>query len=114
MIDSGASFTALLAFDDLTGLGAIRALRQAGRRVPEDCSVIGFDDIPHAIVNTPGLTTIRQPMEQMGSVAAQYVLDSLDNAKPAAGTPGSPTLSGTLHLFPPELVVRESTARQRS
>ena len=113
MIDSGVSFTALLAFDDLTGLGAIRALRQAGRSVPEDCSVIGFDDIPHAIVNTPGLTTIRQPMEQMGSLAAQYVLDSLDNAKPATGPPESPTLSGTLHLFPPELMVRESTAPRR-
>jgi LacI family transcriptional regulator len=119
MIEGKTSFTALLAFDDLTALGAIRALRQAERRVPEDCSVIGFDDIPHATVNTPGLTTIRQPMEQMGSQSAQYVLDALDGAnsetKASAGgvseheTRESHPLPGPLHLFPPELVVRGST-----
>jgi DNA-binding LacI/PurR family transcriptional regulator len=113
MLERGVRFTAILAFDDLTGLGAIRALRQAGRRVPEDCSVIGFDDVPHAAVNTPGLTTIRQPMEQMGSLAARWVLDSLGNAK-SAPSEDAPTLSGTLHLFPPELVVRESTARRNT
>jgi DNA-binding LacI/PurR family transcriptional regulator len=113
MLERGVRFTAVLAFDDLTGLGAIRALRQAGRRVPEDCSVIGFDDVPHAAVNTPGLTTIRQPMEQMGSLAARWVLDSLGNAK-SAPAEEAPTLSGTLHLFPPELVVRESTARRNT
>jgi LacI family transcriptional regulator len=117
MIDKGVPFTAVLALDDLTGLGAIRALRQAGRRVPEDCSVIGFDDIPHATVNTPGLTTIRQPMEQMGSLAAQCVLDSLDSQEPASTGPalttqGTPALAGALHLFPPELVVRESTVHR--
>jgi len=109
MIERDVQFTAVLAFDDLTGLGAIRALRQAGRRVPEDCSVIGFDDVPHASVNTPGLTTIRQPMEQMGSLAAQWVLDALDDKKSNADE--VPALSGTLHLSPPELIVRESTAR---
>ena len=70
MIDRGVKFTAVLAFDDLTALGAIRALHQAGRRVPDDCSVIGFDDVPLAALSTPALTTIRQPMEQMGSLGS--------------------------------------------
>lgn len=113
MIDKGVEFSAVVAFDDLTGLGAIRALRQTGRRVPEDCSVIGFDDVPHAAVNTPGLTTIRQPMEEMGSLAAKWVLDSLADTKPPQTAAENPSLSGTLHLLPPELIVRQSTARRR-
>jgi LacI family transcriptional regulator, galactose operon repressor len=111
MIEKGAEFTAVIAFDDLTGLGAIRALRQAGRHIPKDCSIIGFDDIPHAAVNTPGLTTIRQPMEQMGSMAAKWVLDSLADTKSHAAM-GPSSLTGTLHLLPPELVIRQSTARR--
>jgi DNA-binding LacI/PurR family transcriptional regulator len=114
MIAKGVEFSAVLAFDDLTGLGAIRALRQAGRRVPEDCSVIGFDDVPHAAMNTPGLTTIRQPMEEMGSLAAKWVLDSLADTKPSNGGVETASLSGTLHLLPPELVVRQSTAGRHS
>ena len=113
MIDKSAKFTAVLAFDDLTALGAIRALRGAGRSVPDDCSVIGFDDVPLAAVSTPGLTTIRQPMEQMGSLAAEWVLEALRGTKEAPAGDGVPSLSGTLHLLPPELVVRESTARRR-
>ena len=113
MIDQSVKFTAVLAFDDLTALGAIRALSRAGRRVPEDCSVIGFDDVPLAAVSTPGLTTIRQPMEQMGSLAAQWVLDALGGTKENHARSETPSLSGTLHLLPPELIVRESTARRR-
>jgi LacI family transcriptional regulator len=109
MIQERVKFTAILAFDDLTGLGAIRALRQAGRHVPEDCSVIGFDDVPHAAVSTPGLTTIRQPMEQMGGLAAEWVVESLDS--PKAREAAVPVLSDTLHLLQPELVVRDSTTR---
>jgi LacI family transcriptional regulator len=109
MIQESVKFSAILAFDDLTGLGAIRALRQAGRHVPEDCSVIGFDDVPHAAVSTPGLTTIRQPMEQMGSLAAEWVVESLDS--PQALEAAVPVLSDTLHLLQPELVVRDSTTR---
>jgi DNA-binding LacI/PurR family transcriptional regulator len=111
MIERGVEFTAVIAFDDLTGLGAIRALLQRGRRVPEDCSVIGFDDVPHAAVNTPGLTTIRQPMEEMGCLAAKWVLDSLASTQPPRTGAEIRPLSGTLHLLPPELVVRQSTAR---
>jgi len=113
MIEKNIKFTAVLAFDDLTALGAIRALHQAGRRVPDDCSVIGFDDIPLAALSTPGLTTIRQPMEQMGSMAAQWVLDSLSGAKTPLPAPDVPSLAGALHLQAPELVIRESTVRRR-
>ena len=109
VIERGIEFSAVLAFDDLTALGAIRALRQAGRQVPEDCSVIGFDDIPLAAVSTPGLTTIRQPMEQMGRLAAEWVLDSL--GAPESSATETPPDSATLHLLPPELIVRESTTR---
>jgi DNA-binding LacI/PurR family transcriptional regulator len=71
--------------------------------------VIGFDDVPHAAVSTPGLTTIRQPMEQMGSLAAGWVLESLDTPKPPQPAVSPPILSATLHLLKPELVVRGST-----
>jgi LacI family transcriptional regulator len=114
MIANGAQFSALIAFDDLTALGTIRALSNSGRRVPDDCSVIGFDDIPQATVNTPGLTTIRQPMEEMGSLAAKWALDSLASTKPDAAVQKPLALPGTLQLLPPELVVRESTAPLRT
>ena len=104
LVDAGHEFTALLASDDLTALGAIRALTMAGRRVPEDCSVIGFDDIPHAALNTPGLTTIRQPMLDMGSLAAKLVLNAI--AGPAESE------DKLLHLLQPELLVRDSTRKK--
>ncbi len=104
LIATGREFTALLASDDLTALGAIRALATAGRRVPEDCSVIGYDDIPHAGLNTPGLTTIRQPMLDMGGLAAKLALDAIA-AGPGAGE------EKLLHLLEPELVERDSTRK---
>lgn len=103
LIKARLKFTALLAFDDLTALGALRALASAGRSAPHDCSIIGFDDVPFAALSTPGLTTIRQPMEEMGSVAADRVLEILrtdDGAK----------ASRDLQLLPPSLVVRDSTS----
>ena len=109
MIGRGVKFTAVLAFDDLTALGAIRALDRAGRRVPDDCSVIGFDDVPLAELSTPALTTIRQPMERMGSLAAEWVLESL-NAQETAGESAMPR--GTLHLLAPELILRASTRKK--
>jgi LacI family transcriptional regulator len=67
-------FTALLAFDDLAAAGAIRAFHDLGRSVPRDCSVIGFDDIPHAQLISPSLTTMRQPLEQMGAMSVETLL----------------------------------------
>jgi LacI family transcriptional regulator len=74
--------------------------------------VIGFDDVPHAALSTPGLTTIRQPMEQMGALAAGWILESLDTPKASQRAVSPPILSGTLHLLQPELVVRDSTTRR--
>lgn len=103
LLDSGEPFTALVAFDDFTALGALRALHKAGRSSPDDCSVLGFDDIPHAALSTPGLSTIRQPLEEMGAIAAQRVLHVLENEGDA---------EPMLQVFPPELVARDSTAKQ--
>jgi len=96
-------FTALLAYDDVTALGALRALKKKGLRVPEDCSVIGFDDVAQAALSVPSLTTIRQPMEAMGAMSAGIVLDAIK----AAGQQHN--LPVVRRKIPAELVVREST-----
>ncbi len=64
-------FSAVLAFDDLTALGVVRALHESGLRVPNEISVIGFDDIPAASLTSPSLSTIRQDMSGMGVTAAK-------------------------------------------
>jgi LacI family transcriptional regulator, galactose operon repressor len=102
---SGLDFTAVIALDDLTALGVVRGLSEAGVRVPEDCSVVGFDDLLPAIVATPGITTIRQPLREMGLLAAEWVMKAINpRYQKKAHTP-------QLHLAPPELVPRMSTAK---
>ncbi len=71
-------FTALFAYNDISAIGSIWALREAGLRVPQDVSVMGFDDIPAAGFNTPGLTTVRQPLERMGRIAAKTLIDQIE------------------------------------
>jgi LacI family transcriptional regulator len=71
--------TAIFASNDVMALGAMDAVRSHGLRVPEDVSVLGFDDIPQAVLVRPTLTTVRQPLEQMGRVATQMLLDMLKN-----------------------------------
>src|SRR5436305_1855920 len=80
LLRRGRPFTALVAFDDMTALGAMRALLGAGLRIPEQCSVIGFDDVAAASLCTPALTTIRQPMQSMGEIAAAMVVDEIGAA----------------------------------
>jgi DNA-binding LacI/PurR family transcriptional regulator len=81
--------------------GALQALRKAGRRVPEDVAVVGFDDAPLAAFTTPALTTVRQPVEELGAVIAAMLLDSdLDR---------DPELERENPILPTELVVRAST-----
>jgi DNA-binding LacI/PurR family transcriptional regulator len=99
-------FTALFAFNDISAIGAIRALRETGQRVPEDVSVVGFDDIQSAAFQNPGLTTIRQPLRQMGISAASTVLRRI-NRGAKAEYPKS-------IIVEPELIVRESTAPARA
>jgi len=86
-------FTALIAFNDVTAIGAMRAFRQAGLRVPEDVSVIGFDDIESAGYLTPSLTTLRQPLEQMGELAAEHLIGIInDGQQPLSEVLVDPTL----------------------
>ncbi|HEY1677793.1 MAG TPA: LacI family DNA-binding transcriptional regulator [Candidatus Sulfotelmatobacter sp.] len=94
-------FTALFAYNDISAIGAIRALQEQGLRVPQDVSVMGFDDIPGAAFHSPSLTTVRQPLHRMGEVAAQTLLDRIEGKKEYI-----PEIA-----IEPELVVRESTAK---
>lgn len=96
-------FTALLAFDDMSAFGAIRALNKAGIKVPEQCSVIGFDDVSTSAIYTPSLTTVRQPMEGMGVSAVGIVIDGINAVLEKR------EVNATHRKVAPELVVREST-----
>jgi LacI family transcriptional regulator len=96
-------FTALMAFDDMTAFGAIRALGRAGIRVPDDCSVVGFDDVPPAALTVPSLTTVRQPMEAMGAAAVGIVVEGVN------ATAEGQEFAAVHRKMAPELVVREST-----
>jgi DNA-binding LacI/PurR family transcriptional regulator len=78
LLSRNLPFTALFAYNDISAIGAIWALREAGLRVPEDVSVLGFDDIPAAAFNSPGLTTVRQPLERMGQIAAKTLIDQIE------------------------------------
>jgi DNA-binding LacI/PurR family transcriptional regulator len=78
LLATGESFTALFAFNDISAIGAIRALRESGRRIPEDVSVVGFDDIQSAAFQNPGLTTVKQPLRQMGVLAAETLLQRIN------------------------------------
>jgi DNA-binding LacI/PurR family transcriptional regulator len=105
LLRGGKPFTALLAYDDVTALGALRALRMKGLRVPEDCSVVGFDDVAQASLSFPSLTTVRQPMEAMGSMSVGMMLDGIK------ATDEKRNLPVVRRRIPAELVVRESTKR---
>ncbi|HTX42376.1 MAG TPA: LacI family DNA-binding transcriptional regulator [Acidobacteriaceae bacterium] len=106
IVRADRDFTALIGFDDLTALGAMRGLTQAGVRVPHECSVIGFDDIPAASFTTPGLTTIRQPMEEMGAITTEHLLKMLSNPEEA------PIQGGPLvQKLAPVLIARGSTMK---
>jgi DNA-binding LacI/PurR family transcriptional regulator len=94
-------FTAIFAFNDIAAFGAMRALHEAGLRVPEDVSVIGFDDVLSARFSIPALTTIRQPLREMGRMGAESLIKRINH--PKATHPQQV-------IVEPELVVRESTA----
>jgi DNA-binding LacI/PurR family transcriptional regulator len=94
-------FTALFAYNDLCAIGAIRALDEAGLRVPEDVSVVGFDDIPGASYSRPSLTTVRQPMQEMGQLAARTLLDQIEKRASYVDE----------IAVEPELIVRQSTSK---
>jgi DNA-binding LacI/PurR family transcriptional regulator len=104
LTEATRDFTALICFNDTAAIGAIRALHEVGLRVPDDVSVIGFDDIVGAKFHVPSLTTIRQPLESMGRLASRILLDRIANPQKKY----APTI-----MVKPTLIVRESTSRAK-
>lgn len=99
LLEAKQPFTALVSYNDIAAIGAIRSFRDLGLRVPEDISVVGFDDIQGAAYHTPALTTIRQPLNSMGSTAAKILLDRIRTGK---------EYPDEVPIVP-ELIIREST-----
>jgi DNA-binding LacI/PurR family transcriptional regulator len=101
LLERKVPFTALFAYNDISALGAIRAFQEAGMRVPLDISVIGFDDIQGAAYSNPSLTTVRQPLAEMGRIAAKALLERIEGKK-----------DGPREIaIEPSLIVRQSTRR---
>jgi LacI family transcriptional regulator, galactose operon repressor len=100
LLDSGAEFTAVFAANDLSALGAMNAFTQAGRRVPEDVSVIGFDDLRLSAYTTPPLTTIHQPAVEIAQRATEILIGMINGPRPRK----------LRYLLEPTLVVRGTTA----
>lgn len=103
LLEQGNSFTAIIAANDSMAIGAYRALHQAGLSVPDDVSVVGFDDIAESAYLTPPLTTIRHNFIQLGTVGFESLLTLMDD--PAANVEQK--------MIAPYLVIRESTAPVR-
>ena len=95
-------FTAIFCFNDISAIGVIRAIHDAGLCVPGDISVVGFDDIISAAYQKPSITTVRQPLREMGSEGAQVLLNLIAN--PQQEPPAEIVMQ-------PELIVRESTGQ---
>jgi LacI family transcriptional regulator len=99
LLDSGETFTAVFAANDQTALGARMALHRRGIRVPDDLSLVSIDDLPASAYLTPPMTTVRQPIFEMGVFAAQNLLNMLGHRVEV------------IELPPLELIVRETTRR---
>jgi LacI family transcriptional regulator len=106
LLGATRDFTAVFCFNDIAAIGAIRALTEAGLRVPADVSVVGFDDIQSAAFCTPSLTTVRQPLNEMGKRGARILLERIAD-------PEKTELVDEV-VIEPELVVRESTGVARA
>ena len=103
-IANGVAFDAIFAHNDLSAIGAMQSVREAGLRVPDDIAIVGFDDVPSAAHTDPPLTTVHQPLRQIGAAAAHMLLDHF------AGTP----MPHTPSVIPTELVIRGSTIPGRA
>jgi LacI family transcriptional regulator len=101
LLDARVQFTAVLAANDQMAYGARLALHRSGLRVPEDISLIGFDDLPHSAFTLPPLTSVRQSVYEIGVSAAKAMIDILHKQNPPS------------RLVAAELVVRESTRINR-
>jgi DNA-binding LacI/PurR family transcriptional regulator len=101
LLERKKPFTALFAYNDISAIGAIRAFQEAGLRIPQDVTVVGFDDIQSAAFNSPSLTTVRQPLGKMGEIAAETLIARIENDRKYPDE----------IAIEPVLVVRESSAR---
>jgi len=98
-LDAGLAFDAVFAHNDLSAIGAMQALLDNGRRIPQDVAVVGFDDIPQAAHSQPALTTVHQPLREMGEAAARTLLAHFEGTP----LPNRPT------VIPASFTVRGST-----
>lgn len=103
LLEKGHRFSAIFAFNDASAMGAITALHEAGQHVPRDISVVGFDDIPSAATMHPSLTTVRQPLREMGQSAAASLLRLIRDGEDPAGQPSI--------FVSPTFIRRHSTAK---
>jgi alanine racemase len=104
-LNDGELPTAVMTMSDVSAIGVLNAARDAGLRLPEDLSIVGFDDIPAAAWVWPRLTTVHQPIREMGRLAATRLIDTIGSG------PGS---APRRELMPTHLVVRGSTAAART
>jgi DNA-binding LacI/PurR family transcriptional regulator len=105
LLDHAPDLTGVFVLNDLMALGALEAARGLGRRVPEDLSVMGFDNIPFAAMANPPLTTVGQPIRQLGEQAADLLLDVIEHgANWTVDSTNQPNV-----LLPNEVIVRGST-----
>jgi len=98
LLDLGRPFTGLLFGEDTTAIGAMKALRRRGIRVPEDVAIVGYDNSPDAVVCEPELTTVDIKIEMMGALCARTLQDLLENKE-----------ANTALAIQPEIIVRKST-----
>jgi LacI family transcriptional regulator len=105
LLEHAPQLTAIFVLNDLMALGALDAVRASGRLVPADVSVVGFDDIPFAALANPPLTTVGQPIRQLGEQAADLLLRVIEDGVAPVDTSRQPNV-----LLPNELIVRGSTA----
>jgi LacI family transcriptional regulator len=108
LLERGVPFTALVAYNDISALGAMSALREAGCRVPEDVSVMGFDDIEFAGIAYPPLTTVRQPLREMGATAAEVLIRKIENNESVENISVRPELIVRSSTCPPARVPRKA------
>lgn len=103
LLESRQDFSAVFAHNDQMAIGATSAFQSAGRAIPDDIAIVGYDDIPVARYYAPPLTTIRQPMQDVGRVAARMLIDAINNLP----------LERQEVLLTPELVIRQSSGQRR-
>jgi DNA-binding LacI/PurR family transcriptional regulator len=104
LIARNVPFTALFAYNDISAIGAMRAFQEAGLRIPDDISVVGFDDVSIAGFSIPPLTTVRQPLQKMGRIAAETLLDRIEDRAEFISE----------IAVEPELIARKSTGPPRA